>query len=139
MMERTPKKSRVETSFSDYLMALENQGLLKVTATPDEVNSDLSQILSALENTRTNGMQRPSIDHQRAMDVGARPSVERIHSSRGILHYHDATYEKGDRVTMYAPAKGTNSSKITARYSGTILAVNSKEIHIRSDADGMFL
>lgn len=107
--------------------------MLRVAATPDEVNNDLALILHGMDSQRASGPARIAVD--RPQDLSVR-GVDKIHSSRGILHYHDITYEKGDRVAMFGQTRpnGTRGS----RYSGVILAVSSKELHIKSD-DGNVL
>jgi len=112
-----------------YLASLEKQGMVRVALTPDEVNSDLAVILHGLDSARAHGPTRPVVE--RTTEATAR-SADKIHSSRGILHYHDITYEKGDRVSIYAYGR-PNGAKLAFRYSGVMLSVNSKEIHIRTD------
>lgn len=106
---------------------------MRLALSPDEVNTDLALILNGIDSARANGPPRPPVS--RPTDTGAR-SVEKIHSSRGILHYHDITYEKGDRASVFTHAR-PGVGKIGLPYSGTILSVNAKEIQIKTD-DGTF-
>lgn len=116
-----------------FIDTLENQGLFRIALTPDEVNVDLQMILRKLETSvRPNGgVVSPSLD-RRAAEANVR-NVEKIHSSKGTLHYHDIKCEKGDRVCIFSG----NAPKASAKYSGVILSVNSKEVTIRGD-DGKF-
>lgn len=108
--------------------------MLRVAATPDEVNNDLAVILHGMDSARANGHSRPPVERPQDLSVRA---VDKIHSSRGILHYHEITYEKGDRVAMFSQVR-PNGGQRSHKYSGVILAVNSKEIHIKTD-DGKLL
>lgn len=130
--ERLAKRLRADGNRA-FLASLEKQGMLRVAATPDEVNNDLALILHGMDSQRASGPARIAVD--RPQDLSVR-GVDKIHSSRGILHYHDITYEKGDRVSMFGQIRpnGTRGPK----YSGVILAVSSKELHIKSD-DGNVL
>lgn len=106
----------------NFLASLEGQGMVRVALTPDEVNSDIAVILQGLDSVRTNGAARPAAE--RPTDIVGR-NADKIHSSRGTLHYHDISYEKADKVSIFACNKPN-----TPKYSGTIMSVNSKEIHI---------
>lgn len=113
---------------SGFITALENQGLVRIALTPDEVNTDLQLILRHLEDARANShLVSSSLDRRTAEnDVG---NVDKIHSSKGTLHYHDITCEKGDRVSIFAASR----PKPSVKYSGIVLSVNPKEITIRAD------
>lgn len=131
--ERSTKRLRAEGNRA-FLSSLENQGMLRVAATPDEVNNDLALILHGMDSARANGSSRPPVE--RPTDSCVR-GVDKIHSSRGILHYHDITYEKGDRVAMFGQGR-PNGGPRHHRYSGVILTVNSKELHIKADDGKLF-
>lgn len=130
-----------------FVASLEGQGLVRVALTPDEVNADLAGILRGIDTSRTNGsgfslvMSNPGGPHN-SSSPGGLPTTqsqsasgvvtkhaEKVHSSRGTLHYHDKIYEKGDQVTVFF----NNQSKPFLRCKGTVISINSKEIFIRSD------
>lgn len=110
-----------------FLASLERQGMVRVALTPDEVNNDLAVILQGIDSAKANGPLRSSVD--RPHETSAK-NVDKIHSSRGILHYHDINYEKGDQVAIYAHSKAPGP-KLLLKYSGELLSINSKEITIR--------
>lgn len=133
-------RSGVERSFrlkshvrQPFLCELERQGMVRVALTPDEVNNDLAIILNGVDSAKANSASKGIVE--RAVD-GSTKVIDKIHSSRGILHYHDVTYEKGDRVSILGHGR-LGSSKHVLRYAGVLLSVNSKEIQVRSD-DGMY-
>lgn len=130
-----------------FVNGLERQGLVRVALTPDEVNADLEQILRGMDSVRMNGSAATLLqmggDAATATAVAAAAAAaataggkgadsNKVHSSRGILHYHDATFEKGDRVAVLHNAR----PKPTARFAGTVVSVNAKELCIRGD-DGV--
>ena len=104
--------------------------MVRVGLTPDEVNKDLARILGAMDSAK-NPSQRPS--SERPAETSTK-TVDKIHSSRGILHYHDNTYEKGDRISILAHGKSSSSSTLSLRYSGSLLSINAKEVQIMSDS-----
>lgn len=138
-----------------FVASLEGQGLVRVALTPDEVNADLAGILRGTDSARTNGSTvLPLVMGNASGGPGGSPSggalppsqppsasgmvakhAEKVHSSRGTLHYHDTTYEKGDQVAIYSNAQ----PKPTLRYKGTVTSINSKEITIHSDIGKSFL
>lgn len=126
-VERSAKRARTAENRA-FLSSLESQGLVRVSLTPDEVNNDLALILTGLDSARSTGP--PRTPAPRPTDSATR-GLEKIHSSRGTLHYHDITYEKGDRASIFAYNRP--NTKLALRYSGTLLSVNSKEIQIRDD------
>lgn len=139
MSDRAQKRLRQDTSHA-FLNSLEAQGMLKIAATPDEVNHDLMLILQAVDSARLNGTQLPPhrvAGVERSQDVASRATTDKIHSSRGILHFHEYTFEKGDRVVVCTPPR-QNASRPTMKYMGVILSVNAKEVHITAD-DGLLL
>lgn len=122
-------KFRKETRHP-FLASLERQGMVRVSLTPDEVNNDLACILGAMDSVK-NPSQRPS--SERPAETSTK-TVDKIHSSRGILHYHDNTYEKGDRIAILAHGKSSPSNPLSLKYSGSLLSINAKEVQIMSDA-----
>lgn len=136
--DRIQKRLRQDTQHT-FLSSLESQGLLRITATPDEVNHDLMLILHAVDSARLNGthLGPHRLGVERSQDVASRATMDKIHSSRGILHFHEHTFEKGDTVAVCAPP-GQNVPKAPVLYTGVILSVNAKEVHITVD-DGLLL
>ena len=126
--DRFAKRPRVRYPF---LENLERQGMVRVSATPDEVNHDIECILAAIDMGKSNGLMRNSVrihDNSKGTD--------RVLVSKNILHYYDSTFEKGDRVAVFAPR--SNTAKSIPKYTGVLLAVNQKELTIRSNT-GMLI
>lgn len=114
-----------------FLINLERQGMLRVALTPDEVTEDLNQLLNAIDAPR----QVSSTRHiDRVGDIIAKS--DKIHSSKGTLHYYDMRFEKGDTVTVSSKAKSISETKWQFRCSGIIMSVNSKEMHVHVNEDG---
>jgi hypothetical protein len=121
--------------------ALEAQGLVRVSLAPDEVNRDLALILARVDQARAAGGSQAAA--ARAADAAAGSSgaigaasrkMDAIHSSRGILHFHNEVFEKGDSIIAFAPGKPSSP-----KYAGVIMSLNGKEIMVRShraNADG---
>lgn len=103
--------------------SLEAQNLVRVALNPDDVNRDLSEIIARLDAAR--GTPRDSS----AGGASARKS-DAIHSSRGILHFHNEVFEKGDAISAFAPGK------TAPKFSGVIQSVNGKEIMVRASKVG---
>lgn len=121
--ERLAKRVRQDPT-SRYLSALESQGLLRVAATPDEVNHDLAQILHAVESGRIHAPPRLALDH-----VSSRTVAEKIQCTKGVLHYHDDVFEKGDRIALHVEGKSGGGVKVV----GFIQILNVKELVVRAD------
>lgn len=126
------RSSKPSIKSQPFITSLEAQGLVRIALTPDEVNADLEGILQGVDSAKLNGF--PALLVNTPQEGGIPKQLEKVHSSRGILHYHDATYEKNDRVAVYSNTR----PKPTLRYEGTVISVISKEITIRSD-DGKSL
>lgn len=121
--ERLAKRIRQDPT-SPYLSALESQGLLRVAATPDEVNHDLAQILHTVESGRMHAPSRLPVDH-----VSSRSMAEKIQCTKGVLHYHDDLFEKGDRIALHVEGKSAGNVKVV----GVIQSLNFKELSVRAD------
>jgi hypothetical protein len=109
---------------------LEGQGLVRVGLAPDEINRDLALILSRMEHSRaTTGAIAAAVHGSNAAGsvVGSSRKTDPIHSSRGILHFHDQVFEKGDSIIAFLPKKQSSP-----KYSGVIMSLNGKEIMVRS-------
>lgn len=111
--------------------ALEAQGLVRVSLGPDEVNRDLSLILARLDQARASGGTAGGAAGAGAAAAAAAAAARKsdgIHSSRGILHFHNEVFEKGDSIIAFPPGKPA-----TPKYAGVIQSVNGKEIMVRAD------
>ncbi|PXF49832.1 hypothetical protein BWQ96_00484 [Gracilariopsis chorda] len=105
--------------------ALERQGVLRVALTPDEVSADLGVLLDSVD-VANRGCAGRETD---ALGDGSGAASDRIHSSKGTLHYRDVSFEKGDQVTVFtAAADGKRSSSVL----GVLMSVNAREIHVRA-------
>lgn len=58
---------------------------------------------------------------------GITNKADKVHISKGTLHYFDSNFEKGDRVAVY-----NTRPKPSLRFDGVLVSVNAKEIIIRS-------
>lgn len=119
---------------SHLASSLESQGLIRVALGPDEINRDLAIILRRLDTARANSVPQvastPRAEGVSSGVMGAQKS-DSIHSSRGILHFHNEVFEKGDNVVAYLPDKPH-----PPKFAGVILSVNSKEIQVKSHRSG---
>ncbi|CAN8073572.1 unnamed protein product [Agarophyton chilense] len=123
--ERVGRQSVV----SPYLNRLEKQGVLRVTLTPDELTADMNDLLNAIDVP----VHKSYTHTDRVSDAVL---LDKIHSSKGTLHYHDVRLEKGDAVEVYWTGKSGGviiEGKRVLKYCGVLLSVNAKEIHIRTD------
>jgi hypothetical protein len=111
--------------------ALESRGLVRIALSPDEVNRDIAQIVARMDNTRAAAAPGPSPSRIELTASGSARKGEAIHSSRGILHFHNEVFEKGDNIIAYVPSKPHPPKHI-----GVILSINSKEIQVRSQRPG---
>lgn len=129
--DRVAKRARVSAP-APLLHALETQGLVRIGLSPDEVNTDVALMLHGMDAARvpSGGGRLPPVRGIVArVDGGGRTGGEKIHSSRGTLHYHEREYEKGDRVRVVS-GRGARGG---VRYAGVLLGVNSKEIQVKGD------
>lgn len=133
-LEKYIKRKIVRQPFLD---SLERQGIVRVSATPDEVNNDLEMILSAIENRKSNGMNRASSNPGNRVQESSKTN-DRVLVSKSILHYYDSTFEKGDRVAVFHNPKSAVHHRSTPKYTGVLLAVNQKEVTVRTDS-GKFI
>jgi hypothetical protein len=78
--------------------SLESQGLLRIVLSPDEVNSDIAQIIARMDNNRATTMAGLAPPRVELTASAAARKIEAIHSSRGILHFHNEVFEKGDQI-----------------------------------------
>lgn len=121
---------------NSFLKSLERQGIVRIGLTPDEVNYDLEIILRHFDSAQSNFASLSTCLQQPQHNVSMTP-VDKIHSSKGTLHYHDITCEKGDRVTI-SSSPNQRANRPGIRYSGVVLSVIPKEVTIRDD-DGKLL
>lgn len=114
--------------------SLESQGLVRVALAPDEINRDIAVIIARLDAARANSTPHtapaPRTESVTTGVLTPRKS-DSIHSSRGILHFHNEVFEKGDNVVAFLPNKSH-----PPKYAGVILSINSKEIQVRSHRPG---
>lgn len=123
------------TLSSRFVADLERQGVLRLALAPDDVNADLATVLRSVASAVA-PQGAPAAEHGAAAQdpyASMNPN-EHVHTSRGILHYHDDVFEKGDTVAVYPSKIGS-----LPKYHGPILAINRKELTIRSGENtGMF-
>jgi hypothetical protein len=111
--------------------SLESQGLLRIALSPDEVNSDIAEIIARMDNNRATPVPGLAPLRVEMTPSAAARKTEAIHSSRGILHFHNEVFEKGDHIIAYLPSK-----PYPPKHVGVILSINSKEIQVRSVRPG---
>lgn len=111
--------------------ALEARGLVRVMLPPDEINRDIALILGRLDSARSSGTAHHAVSRGAGGIGGANGTSARktdaIHSSRGILHFHNDVFEKGDNIVAFVPGKSG-----PPKFAGIIMSINGKEIQVRS-------
>lgn len=105
-----------EVKMMKFMRALEKDGLIRLALSPDVVTADLAAVRKGTAADRLP-------ERERSQPV---TFSEKIHTSRGILHFHDDVFEKGHTVAIYNNKPGS-----LPKYHGEVVGINRKEIQVR--------
>lgn len=125
----SPRRVVRRTETPAFVASLERQGVVRLGLSPDEVNADLAAAMRSVDVARTRAL--PPGATAGSSEGAFAPAGERVHTSRGTLHFHDDVFEKGDTVAIYA-----NKPSSLPKYHGVIQVINRREVNVMSGEAG---